>query len=97
MLLFDWLRALNQTCFLNFRKYLGLLMLDKRKASHGVNSNQTNTKRLLLNKVNHRNQLEHDNEQFQSVKGTSVGPSKCYTWRRHEIILKLPFDNNIVS
>ena len=32
MLLFDWLRALNQTCFLNFRQYLGLLMLDKRKA-----------------------------------------------------------------
>ena len=29
---------------LNFRQYLGLLnMLDKRKASHGVNSNQTNT------------------------------------------------------
>ena len=32
MLLFDWLRALNQTCFLNFRQYVGLLMLDKRKA-----------------------------------------------------------------
>ena len=43
MLLFDWLRALNQTCFLNFRQYLGLLMLDKRKASHGVHSNQTNS------------------------------------------------------
>ena len=30
MLLFDWLGALNQTCFLNFRQYLGILMLDKR-------------------------------------------------------------------
>ena len=49
-------------------------------------------KRLLLDKVNHRNQLEHDNKQFQSekVRNEKVRPCKCYMWRRHEIILKLP-------